>query len=91
MAWVYVDWADDGRIKVAVVTGARTRETFFAAADRAAADAFAMSKMGRGSVLSTLDMTPAQLEAHKARMVREAALLARLTALKPGEVLRREC
>lgn len=47
---------------------------------RDAAESFANAKMGaRGCIISTLDMTPAQLAAEQARKQRSAALLAGLT------------
>lgn len=46
---------------------------------REEAEAFAWNKAGaRGCVISSLDMTPAQLAAHEARRERAAALLATL-------------
>jgi hypothetical protein len=47
---------------------------------RDAAEAFAMSKMGKrsGTIISTLDMSAEQLAANKARKARAAAILAEL-------------
>ena len=78
MASIYIDRAEDGRISVRVMTGiVGDRITMFA--NRAEAERFAESKMGRrGMIQSTLDMTPEQLAAHRAREARTAALMAKI-------------
>ncbi len=63
MAHIYLDRTRDGRITVRVLNGtpSETTEIF---ADRAEAEAFAMSRMGRqGVIVSSLDMTPEQIAA----------------------------
>jgi hypothetical protein len=87
MAFVYLDRVDDG-FRVAWQSGAQpTKEKTFA--DRAEAEAFADKKMGaRGSIVSTLDMTPEQLAGLAARKVRqEAAALGIRTRSERGEPL----
>lgn len=87
MAQVYVD-RDGGEIVVAWYQGAQARkERRFS--DRVDADVFALSKMGaRGSILSTLDLTPEQRANLAARKVRqEAALLGIVTRSERGEPL----
>jgi hypothetical protein len=77
---IYLDLDGTSGIRVAVYRGAQRepKVTIFPVADRAKAEAFAESQMGRkGMVMSTLDMTPEQLAALKAR---EAATRARLEA-----------
>ncbi len=64
MANIYLDRTDDGAgFKVTILAGrvGKSTRTF---TERAAAEAFALSRMGRlGSVQSTLDLTPEQLAA----------------------------
>lgn len=72
MADVYID-RDDDRIKVTVCRGASpSRVTYFAV--RRNAEDFAMRQLGKrsGMICSTLDMTPEQLAAHRARQARAA-------------------
>src|SRR5258708_11103325 len=65
MTDIYTD-RDGDEIVVRVCRGiSPTKERRFT--DRAAAEAFANSKLGKrsGMIVSTLDMTPAQLSAHR--------------------------
>lgn len=70
MADVYIDREANGAITVTVCSGMSEpkKRTF---ADRAMAEQFANSKLGKrsGMILSTLDMTPEQLAARRARVV----------------------
>jgi len=78
MANIEIDLSDDETlIRVSVMSGMTIKVSHFGT--RADAERFAYSKMGRkGCVMSTLDMTPAQLAAHKERQARSAAIMAGL-------------
>lgn len=68
MADVYVDRTHDDRIKVTVCRGASPPRVAYFAVQRSAME-FAGRNLGKrsGMILSTLDMTPEQLAAHRAR------------------------
>jgi hypothetical protein len=82
MAQVYMDWTEDRKVQVKVFTGLRGK-TVKVFERRDDAERFADSKMGkRGMILSTLDMSPEQLAAHKER---EARFRERFNIVDEGE------
>lgn len=74
MAYVFID-RDGADIVVRVARLAATKEWRFV--DRAKAERFAASKLGKrsGMLVSTLDMTAEQLAAHREREARARKLL----------------
>lgn len=80
MAFIYLDHEDDGRIRCTVHHGIRPPKVrHFSAAQKKEAVTFAESHLGKrsGMVVSTLDMTPAQLDEYRAKTERLAAMLDR--------------
>ena len=75
MKFIYLDRAGECDFRVSWHTASGKKSRLFDSRD--AAEGFAVSKMGKtGAIISTLDMTPEELAAHKARDARFRAALA---------------